>query len=77
MTRSPSWSGKRHGQFHEVVGPRHEVRLGATQLRRLVPDLALRDVYVCGPEGFNDLVVAAAGRLGVPDGSIHEERFSF
>jgi len=68
---------KRHGTFHQVVGSRHQVRLGATQLRRLVPDLALRDVYVCGPEGFNELVVAAATRLGVPDGSVHEERFSF
>jgi predicted ferric reductase len=68
---------RRKGEFHEVVGPRHQVRLGASTLRQLIPDIARRDVYVCGPEGFNQLVVSAASRLGVPTGSVHEERFSF
>jgi predicted ferric reductase len=67
----------RRGRYHEVLGKRSEVRMGAWSLRRLVPDIALRDVYVCGPEGFNELVVAGASSLGVPAGSIHEERFSF
>ncbi len=67
----------RGGQFHEIVGPRHQVRVGISTIRRLVPDIAHRDVYVCGPGGFNELVVSAAARLGVPKGSIHEEKFSF
>jgi predicted ferric reductase len=68
---------RKKGRYHEVLGDRSTVRMGASSLRRLVPDIAQRDVYVCGPEGFNELVVAGASRLGVPTGSIHEERFSF
>ncbi len=68
---------RRGGEFHEVVGTRHQVRLGTSTLRRLVPDIATRDVYVCGPEGFTELVVSASSHLGVPPGSIHEEKFSF
>jgi ferredoxin-NADP reductase len=65
------------GQFHEVIGSRQQVRLGSSTLKKLIPDIARRDVYVCGPEGFNQLVVTAAARLGVPSGSVHEEKFSF
>ena len=68
---------RRHGEFHEVVGTRDQIRMGTSILRRLVPDIATRDVYVCGPEGFTDLVVSASSHLGVPPGSIHEEKFSF
>jgi predicted ferric reductase len=67
----------RGGQFHEVIGARHEVSLDVTTLRRLVPDLAERDVYICGPGGFSDSIVAAALRLGVDRDRIHEETFAF
>jgi len=46
-------------------------------LRRLVPDIAQRDVYVCGPESLSRTVVAAARVLGVPEKGIHCEQFSF
>ena len=68
---------QRGGRFHEIVGPRHQVRVGTSTLRRLVPDIAHRDVYVCGPDGFTELVVSASSRLGVPSGNIHQEKFSF
>jgi predicted ferric reductase len=68
---------KHKGQYHEVLGERSEVRMGASTLSRLIPDIARRDVYVCGPEGFNELVISGVSRLGVPSSSIHEERFSF
>lgn len=68
---------QRGGRFHEVVGSRHRVRLDAATLRRLVPDIAKRDVYICGPAGFNELVVAAASKLGVRRDRIHQEGFSF
>ena len=67
----------REGQYLEVLGSRHDVRIGASMLRRLVPDIAGRDVYVCGPESFDEQVTAAATRLGVSPASIHQERFSF
>lgn len=68
---------RRGGRLHEVVGPRHAVQLDVRTLRRLVPDLAASDVYVCGPEGFNDLVIASCVRAGVPGDRIHVEEFSF
>src|ERR1035437_9139982 len=46
-------------------------------LQRIVPDIAARDVYVCGPDGFSSDVVAAASRLGVAKDQIHTEAFGF
>ncbi len=68
---------QRGGQFHELIGPRHDVRLDARTLRRLVPDLPDRDVYVCGPNAFSASTIAAASRLGVPRDRIHQEAFAF
>ena len=45
-------------------------------LRRLVPDLHRRDVYVCGPVGFVTCIVYLAGRLGVPAEAIHHEAYA-
>lgn len=67
----------RHGRLHELIGSRHKVRLTARTLRHLVPDVADRDVYICGPEGFGAEVVTAAARLGVADEQIHMEAFDF
>jgi ferredoxin-NADP reductase len=69
---------KRHGgRLHEIVGPRHKVRFNARTLRRLIPDIAGRDVYVCGPEGFSAEIVAVASQLGAAPEQIHQEKFSF
>lgn len=67
----------RNGRLHEVVGSRHKVRLTARTIRHLVPDIAERDVYICGPAGFDEEVTTAAQKLGVPDGQIHIESFGF
>jgi ferredoxin-NADP reductase/DMSO/TMAO reductase YedYZ heme-binding membrane subunit len=67
----------RDGVLHEVLGPRQSVRFDQRLLRRLVPDVRERDVYVCGPAGFNEHLVAAARSLGVPESRIHREHFSF
>jgi predicted ferric reductase len=68
---------ERGGQFHEVTGSRHDVRFDAKALRRLVPDLADRDLYVCGPNAFSESIVAAALELGIPINRIHQETFAF
>ena len=65
------------GQFHEVIGSRHQVRIDANALRQLVPDLATSDVYICGPKDFNESIIAAATKLGVNRDRIHLEAFSF
>jgi len=51
--------------------------LTAAGLRRLVPDVAERDTYLCGPPRLADGVRAALAQLGVPAARVHEERFAF
>jgi len=62
-----------------LVGSRRagdaDTALGAALLHRLVPDVADREVYLCGPERFMDDAAATARTLGVPAGRIHQERF--
>jgi predicted ferric reductase len=67
----------RRGRLHELTGSRHKVRLNARTIGHLVPDIAQRDVYICGPAGFDDEVVTAVQNLGVPDDQIHVESFGF
>ena len=69
--------GERGGELHELVGPRSHARLDDIGLRQLVPDVADRDVYVCGPAGFMRGVIAAARGVGVPGVRIHHEDFTF
>ena len=66
----------KHGQLHEFVGPREEASITSQALRRLVPDLYRRDVYVCGPEGFVAGTVELVRQLRVPDEAIHHEAFA-
>jgi ferredoxin-NADP reductase len=65
----------RGGRVHRLVGPRDRVRLDAAALTRLVPDIADRDVYVCGPGGMADQAVRAALAAGVPAERVHNETF--
>jgi predicted ferric reductase len=51
--------------------------LSARTLRRTIPDLARRDVYLCGPPGLSAAVRGALRAAGLPPDQLHEERFSF
>ena len=42
-----------------------------------IPDLADRDVYLCGPPRMADAVRTAALQAGLPADRLHEERFAF
>ena len=68
---------ERGGRTHVLVGPRERVPLDAEALRARVLDLAERDLYVCGPEGFSAAVVAAAREAGVAEERVHFETFDF
>ncbi|MDQ0383175.1 ferredoxin reductase family protein [Amycolatopsis thermophila] len=48
-----------------------------TALRHWVPDIAERDVYVCGPEPWADSVRRAAEAAGVPAERLHIENFAW
>ncbi len=68
---------RRKGQVHEVVGGRNRARFDAAVLRSMVPDIARRDVFVCGSEQFVEQTVAKVRSLGVDPKSIHYEVFGF
>lgn len=67
----------RGGRVEYLIGPRQRVRVDGPALRRLVPDIRRREVYVCGPSGFIALVVDAAAAAGVPASQLHHETFDF
>ena len=67
----------REGSYYEVLGHRDEATLDDATLSALAPDLAHGDLFVCGPDGFTDLVIGAAQRLGVARERIHYEAFTF
>ena len=65
------------GTLREVLGSRREVQLDSRAIRRLAPDIARSDVYVCGPAAFTEAIVEATEQLGVPRDQVHLEEFSF
>jgi ferredoxin-NADP reductase len=53
----------------------HPEYLTARHLRSLVPDIAGRDIYVCGPATMREAVEDALATLRVPRRQIHSEAF--
>jgi predicted ferric reductase len=45
-------------------------------LAHFVPDIAHRDVFICGPAAMTDAVVVSLKQLGVPRTQIHAEKFA-
>ncbi|GAA2742788.1 ferredoxin reductase family protein [Kitasatospora cinereorecta] len=68
---------QRGGRVHELLGSRAEVGDLGAALRRLVPDLAAHEVYLCGPDGFAEEAVRALRAAGVRRSRIHHESFAF
>ncbi|MEQ6902084.1 hybrid-cluster NAD(P)-dependent oxidoreductase [Nocardioides sp. YIM 152588] len=62
-TRPGAWTG-------------HRGLLTAAVLAAAVPDLAEREVLVCGPAGYRDAVRAMLAALGADPARCHEESFS-
>ena len=71
-------AGRRGVEVHYVVGS-HESSdlLSPEHLRALMPDIAARDVYVCGPPAMVDATRASLGRSGVARRHIRTERFAY
>lgn len=62
-----------------VVGRRADLGydpLGPGRLDALVPDIASRDVFVCGPPAMVATVENSARRAGVPRSAVHHEELS-
>jgi ferredoxin-NADP reductase len=63
--RSPgSWLGSGMGEVDDL-----------TALTHWIPDIAHREVYICGPQPWTDAVHRTARAAGVPDGRVHTENF--
>ena len=67
----------RGGQLHLLTGRTGEgpPPFEPDRLRALVPDIADRDVYVCGPPAMTSAVLKALRGLKVPARQVHSERF--
>ena len=59
------------------LGPAPEGVDELSALRRWVPDLAERDVYVCGPEPWVAAVRRTTAAAGLPAGQLHVETFGW
>ncbi|HEY0444226.1 MAG TPA: ferredoxin reductase family protein [Candidatus Limnocylindrales bacterium] len=72
----------RGATVHYLVGRRGSPEmpsdpLAPAALQRLIPDVASREVYVCGPDGMIATVRRSLQALRVPDRHIHVERFAY
>ncbi|MEP6598180.1 MAG: ferric reductase-like transmembrane domain-containing protein [Actinomycetota bacterium] len=67
----------RGASIHYLVGCRTEIGdpLTAATLLRFVPDVAERDVYLCGPSQMTAAVERQLRSIGVPQCQLHTETF--
>ena len=64
-------------RIHYLVGPRKNHPMDARALRRLVPQFADSDVYICGPGPLVSAVRGAFEAVGGPKNRFHDEAFAF
>jgi predicted ferric reductase len=73
-------AARRGLEVHYVVGDHAAAEghglLTTAHLRELVPDIAERDVYVCGPPGMVAWMLPNIRRAGIPRRRLHVERFA-
>lgn len=72
---------ERRGTIHYIVGQRGTPEmptdpLSAQTIRRLVPDVDSRDVFICGPASMMARLDGILRTVGVPAEQIHFERFA-
>ncbi len=69
----------RRAEVWYVIGSRRDeaprAMLTATGMLQIVPDVASRDVYLCGPPGFVRAAVRALRNAGVPRRQLHQTLF--
>jgi predicted ferric reductase len=71
-------AGRRGVRVHYLVGDHDAAEpLSPERLRALMPDIATRDVYVCGPPAMVEATRATLGRSGVSRRHIVTERFAY
>jgi predicted ferric reductase len=73
---------QRGGQVHYLVGKRGSSQMPADPLQprsllRMVPDIARRDIYLCGSDQMMEAVEGSLRQLHVPPAQVHTERFNY
>ncbi|MDT4984712.1 MAG: hypothetical protein QOF95_2202 [Pseudonocardiales bacterium] len=71
---------QRGARVHYLMGPPKsggKDHLSAARMKRLIPDLAEHDVYLCGPAGMMAAAEIGLREAGVPRRHIHQESFAF
>jgi predicted ferric reductase len=69
-------AARRNARVIYLLGKDRSV-LSAGALRRTIPNIARRDVYMCGPPALTAAVRSALLTAGLSATHLHEERFSF
>jgi predicted ferric reductase len=73
-------AAERDARVHYVVGDHSTEQgpdlLSPTHLKQLVPDIAERDVYICGPPGLINNIIPKLRLADVPRHHLHVERFA-
>lgn len=70
---------RRNAEIVWMIGPSSTpgLQMIGPNLRRLVPDVADRDVYLCASTGLSGAVRTALHDAGLPRRLLHEEVFAF
>lgn len=71
------WTGGRRRAPDSWIGDQAVGANDASALRHWVPDIAERDVYVCGPPDWAEKVRRSTRALGVPPENVHLESFQW
>jgi len=80
------WASAHGARVYTSIGPRGAGRNGwlarddtarGVRAATIWPELSDSDLYVCGPDGWSDLVEADARRAGVRPDRVHRERFDW
>ena len=66
-----------HTLVGREIGTDQTDQLGVPALRNLIPDIAERDVFVCGPPPMVDAIRRRLAILRVPASRVHFERFEY
>jgi ferredoxin-NADP reductase len=64
-------------RVHYLVGSRKNHPMDARAMKRLVPQFADSDVYICGPEPLVSAVRQAFEDVGGSKNRFHDEAFAF
>lgn len=72
---------KKHSKIIHVISDDASYRgekghIDQEKLNRLVPDIEIRDIYLCGPSPMIKTILAILEKMGIPKQQIHYEIFS-